>query len=158
MSDKGPPPIPPPVIGARTAPAVNRKQIKGAENLTLQELKDALERGGRVVVFQYCVSLLVVSLKRSSPMMLIKPGESAFAKGVPYSLISLFAGWWGIPWGPIWTLMTIATNLSGGKDLTTAVRSTLGLSTAPAAPTPMEISPSALSEREERKNFIMRLA
>src|SRR5215472_10832 len=145
MSDKGPPPIPPPVIGARTAPAVNRKQIKGAENLTLQELKDALERGGRVVVFQYCVSLLVVSLKRSSPVMLIKPGESAFAKGAPYCLISLFAGWWGIPWGPIWTLTTIATNLSGGKDLTPSVRSALGLSAAPMAAA-SGMSPTAKAE------------
>src|SRR5215469_14023098 len=159
MNDKGPP-VPPPVAGARTAPAINRKPIQGAERLTPQEFKDALERGGRVVLFQYCISLLVVSLRRSSPAMLIKPGDSAFAKGAPYSLLSLFAGWWGIPWGPIWTLMTIATNLSGGKDLTPSVRSALGLGPAPMAsvPTSLEMSPTAKAELEERKTLIMRLA
>ncbi len=158
MNDKGPPPIPPPVIGKRTASALGRKPVRGTEGLTPEELKDALERGGRVVSFQYCISLLVISLKRSSPIMFIKPGESSLAKGLPYCLISLFAGWWGIPWGPIWTVTTIATNLSGGKDFTPVLLSALGLGAAAAASNPMEISPSALAEREERKDFIMRLA
>jgi hypothetical protein len=38
-----------------------------------------------------------------------------------YSLISLFAGWWGIPAGPIWTVVTIIRNTRGGIDLTPAV-------------------------------------
>jgi len=72
------------------------------------ELQTAVAQGGRFVVFQYCVSLLVVSLKRSSPLYFIRPGESAFTRSLPYTLISFVAGWWGIPWGPIWTLMTMA--------------------------------------------------
>jgi len=30
-------------------------------------------------------------------------------------------GWWGIPWGPIWTISTIVTNLRGGRDVTNEV-------------------------------------
>ena len=30
-------------------------------------------------------------------------------------------GWWGIPWGPIWTISTIVTNLRGGRDVTNDV-------------------------------------
>jgi hypothetical protein len=75
----------------------------------------------RYVAFQYCVSLGIVSFKRSSGIKAIAPGSSVMLAGLPYTLISLIAGWWGIPWGPIWTLETIARNLGGGIDLTAAV-------------------------------------
>ena len=26
--------------------------------------------------------------------------------------------WWGIPWGPIYTVGCLSTNLKGGKDVT----------------------------------------
>jgi hypothetical protein len=26
--------------------------------------------------------------------------------------------WWGIPWGPIYTIQALATNLRGGKNVT----------------------------------------
>jgi hypothetical protein len=34
--------------------------------------------------------------------------------GVPYTLGTLLLGWWGIPWGPIYTVQAIAKNFSGG--------------------------------------------
>lgn len=36
----------------------------------------------------------------------------------PYSLLSFLFGWWGIPWGFIWTPMALYTNFSGGRDVT----------------------------------------
>jgi hypothetical protein len=39
-------------------------------------------------------------------------------KGLPFSLLSLFLGWWGIPWGPIYTVQALWVNFSGGKDVT----------------------------------------
>ena len=33
-------------------------------------------------------------------------------------LASLWIGWWGIPWGPIYTIGAVVTNLGGGKDVT----------------------------------------
>jgi hypothetical protein len=85
------------------------------------------------------------------------------AKGLPFSLISLVAGWWGIPWGPIWTLTTLATNLSGGKDVTREILAAAGLATpakilAPASASPASLSPVEIAAREERKNLIMKLA
>ena len=44
--------------------------------------------------------------------------ESAVVKGLPYTLLSLVAGWWGIPWGPIFTIGALYNNLKGGKDVT----------------------------------------
>ncbi len=77
----------------------------------------------RLVVFHYCVSLGIVSFKRSSGVKVILPGGSRFLAGLPYTLISICAGWWGIPWGPIWTLQAIGRNLGGGTDVTALVRS-----------------------------------
>lgn len=37
---------------------------------------------------------------------------------VLYTLASLLLGWWGIPWGPIYTVQAIAKNLSGGYRIT----------------------------------------
>jgi hypothetical protein len=78
----------------------------------------------RLVVFHYCVSLVIVTFKRSSGVKVIPPGGSRFLAGLPYTLISLCAGWWGIPWGPIWTLQAIGRNLSGGTDVTEHVSGT----------------------------------
>jgi hypothetical protein len=38
----------------------------------------------------------------------IKSGESAVAYSWKYSLISFFAGWWGIPFGPIFSIASFA--------------------------------------------------
>ena len=39
-------------------------------------------------------------------------------KGLGYSLCSFLLGWWGIPWGPIYTISSIFTNFRGGRDVT----------------------------------------
>ena len=73
------------------------------------------------VVYQYVVSLGLVSFKRSSGVKMIPAGGSRFLPGLPYTLVSLMAGWWGIPWGPLWTIETILRNLGGGIDVSDAV-------------------------------------
>jgi hypothetical protein len=55
---------------------------------------------------------------RGSSIYFIRAGHSAAGKALGYSLISLLFGWWGIPWGPIWTIATIVTNCRGGRDVT----------------------------------------
>jgi hypothetical protein len=103
----------PPLIGRATAAA---PPIAYPSDLERQILD-----GGRFVVFQYCFSVLVITFKRSSPVMFLRQNEDGASSALSYSMISLFAGWWGIPWGPIWTVATIITNLGGGKDLTPAL-------------------------------------
>ena len=80
-----------------------------------------LAAGARFVIYQYCISVLVMSFKRASNIYFMRPEDNAFTKGLPFSLISLVLGWWGIPWGPIWTISTIVTNLRGGRDVTNEV-------------------------------------
>jgi hypothetical protein len=40
-------------------------------------------------------------------------------------LPSLVAGWWGIPWGPTFTIGALYNNLRGGKDVTAEVANLL---------------------------------
>jgi len=79
-----PPPIP---TSPRTlAPSLDLRSISGTQGMSVADLQQAVAAGGRFVRFQYCVSVLVLSFKRSSPIMFVPPGESSFAKGLPYTL------------------------------------------------------------------------
>lgn len=83
------------------------------------------------MVFQYCVSVLVRTYKRPSKIYLLKPDDNAFLKGFPFSVISLLLGWWGFPYGPVWTIETIVTNSRGGKNITGEIVTSLN-ATSPA--------------------------
>jgi hypothetical protein len=92
--------------------------IAGTEGLSDAQIRQELTAGARFVVFEYTVSIIVLTFRRSSPVHFLRRGESGFAKGLPYTLISLFFGWWGFPFGLIYTPMALATNLSGGRNVT----------------------------------------
>jgi len=100
-------------------------KIRGTETMTPDALRFEIEHGGRFVVYGYCISILVLSFKRVSGIYYIRPDESAFGKGIIFSLISLTCGWWGIPWGPIWTIATVVRNCRGGLDVTEQVAKAL---------------------------------
>jgi hypothetical protein len=122
-----PPPVPAPgtprPVHVPHSDAVMRALagVKGLEGMTLAEVQSEVQRGGRFVRYQYCISVLVMTFKRSSGIYFIKGGHSRVGPGATYTCISLLCGWWGIPWGPIWTITTVSTNFSGGKDITAAV-------------------------------------
>jgi len=103
-------------------------KIHGVERLTAEQLDLELQRGARFVFFQYCVSILVMTFKRSSGIYFVRHGESVVTRGLPWTLVSLLLGWWGIPWGPIWTVSTVYRNLSGGRDVTSEVVASLNAS------------------------------
>ena len=62
-------------------------KIKGIETLSPDQLRHEIERGGRFVIFQYCISIVVLTFKRVSDIQFIKGDESAFRKGAAYSLV-----------------------------------------------------------------------
>jgi hypothetical protein len=100
-------------------------KINGIEGLTGEQLQLELRRGAKFVLFQYCISVFIMTFRRPSDIYFVRAGESAVAKGLPYTALSLIAGWWGIPWGPIYTIGSVVTNLGGGKDITQEVVSSL---------------------------------
>ena len=95
--------------------------IIGIERMTGPELFNELRRGGRFVTYEYCVSLIFVTMKRSSDIYFIRAGESAAIRGLRFTFLSLLFGLWGFPFGPIFTVWVIITNLLGGHDVTSKV-------------------------------------
>jgi len=108
-------------------------KIQGIENMSSDQLRFELQRGAKIVCYQYCVSLLVITLRRSSDAYFIPAGESSVSKGLPWTLLSLVMGWWGIPWGPIFTVQSLIVNFKGGKDLTAHFGTGLTQSVPPLA-------------------------
>ena len=111
-------------------------KIAGIEGMSRDQLQFEIQQGGKLVCYQYCISIVVMSFRRSSDVYFIRAGESAVKKGLPWTLLTLVAGWWGIPWGPIFSIQSLVTNLQGGKDVTASLNAHL---TAPAAPTAMAV-------------------
>ena len=76
----------------------------------------------RYVVYEYCISIVAVTLRRPTRPIRLRPGQRAWLYGLPYVVVSLLFGWWGLPWGVVYTPMTIFSNLYGGCDITSQVR------------------------------------
>ena len=85
------------------------------------QLQQEIQQGAKFVVYQYCISLLIITFKRSSNIYFIRHEENAVVKGLPFTLLSFLLGWWGIPWGPIYTIQSVWVNFNGGKDVTKEV-------------------------------------
>lgn len=111
-------------------------KIVGIANMNAAELNAELQRGGRFVFFQYCVSIVIMTFKRPSNVYFIKAGENSTRKSIGFTLVSLIFGWWGIPWGPIYTVGSLFTNLRGGQDVTDAVVASLNQ--------PAQVAPTAI--------------
>ncbi len=111
-------------VFTRAVPGPQREacvSISGIEGLTVQQVRDEVNRGGEFVVYGSCVSFLIMSLKRSSAVTFVRTGQSPVVAGLGWTLLSLTLGWWGIPWGFIDTPMVVVQNLGGGKDVTVDV-------------------------------------
>jgi hypothetical protein len=96
-------------------------KIVGIENMSVDELNHELQRGGKFVIFEYCISIIIMTFKRPTDVYFIRAGEGTVGKSIGFTLVSLVVGWWGIPWGPIYTIGSLFTNLSGGKNVTNEV-------------------------------------
>ena len=100
-------------------------KINGLENMTGSDLRTELPKGAKFVLYQYCISILIMTFKRPSNIYFIRAGESAVTKGLGFTILSLLLGWWGIPWGPIYTIQSMVMNFQGGKDVTQEVLASL---------------------------------
>src|SRR6185437_5217708 len=75
----------------------------------------------RTVVTQYqaCISFLVATTRFRSPRLVVGSDKSE-GTAIIYTLISALFGWWGFPWGFIYTPQAIYRNLRGGYRQTIA--------------------------------------
>ncbi|WP_238649935.1 hypothetical protein [Paenibacillus piscarius] len=99
--------------------------IKGIENMDGGNIMSQIQQGGKFVVYTYCFSIILVTFRRSSNIYFIRADEGSVKKGLKYTLFTLLLGWWGIPWGPIYSIGALITNFRGGKDITNEVLASL---------------------------------
>ena len=102
-------------------------KILGIEGLTTQQVNEDLNNGGKFVIYRYTVSIIVLTFRRSSDVYFIRPGQNAVIKGLGWTILTFLLGWWGIPWGPIYSIGCLGTNLSGGKDVTKEIAGSLDM-------------------------------
>jgi hypothetical protein len=104
-------------------------QVTGG--LTGQQILDELDRGARFVVFRYTISGIIATWRKNSTVFFIRPGESILRKSLPYTAVTLVCGWWGIPFGILYSIQTLYRNFRGGADVSHLVRSKLSASGNP---------------------------
>lgn len=110
-------------------------KINGIDGLSSEQIQQEVQRGARFVMYQYCISVLVMTFKRPSAIYYVRPGEGSVGKGLGFSGLSMLLGWWGVPWGPIYTVQSFWVNFRGGRDVTREiVASTASGSTDQAIP------------------------
>jgi len=100
-------------------------KIRNIDGLSGTDLQREEEKGGRFVYYTYTISLIVVTFRRTSGVYLVRHNENRKTRGIPYIIISALLGWWGIPFGPKYSIESIRTNLRGGKDVTGEVMDTV---------------------------------
>lgn len=96
-------------------------KIHGLPGVPESEVRQVLAGGGRLVRFEYCISLLFLTLRRQSRVFLLAADDPGLVDGLPYTLVTLLLGWWGVPWGLVGTPLALLTNLTGGRDVTAEV-------------------------------------
>ncbi len=84
------------------------------QEVTYQNVMESREKGGRFVVYQYIIPLpLFPPIKKVSKVHYISPSEKPNKYALAYNLLSLFWGWWGLPFGPTYTVSAIQHNKLG---------------------------------------------
>ncbi len=117
--------------------------IQGIQGMTHGELRHQIELGGRFVYYKYTFSVVVMTFRRGSDIYFVRAGESRVVKGLGWTALTLLFGWWGIPWGPIFSIGSLYTNLGGGVDVTLQVMNSLGLNQSATAVNPPPLPPQA---------------
>ncbi len=95
--------------------------IKGIDGLSPDIIQKDVANGGSFRMFEYTVSIVVMTFRRSSDVYFIRHDGSHWKHSLPFTLLSFTLGWWGIPWGLIYTPGVLYTNLSGGRDVTSDI-------------------------------------
>jgi hypothetical protein len=90
-------------------------------HITTTELKQKVASGAKFVYFEYTVSIAIATFKRPTDIYFIDANESTAKHSWHLSTLTGIMGWWGIPWGPIYTIGAFITNFGGGKDVTAEI-------------------------------------
>lgn len=82
------------------------------------ELAELQTKGYKLISYDYVISIIVLSFRLQAQ---IKIEDSSIIKrflwGIPFTAISIVLGWWGLPWGLIYTPFAIFKNTLGGINV-----------------------------------------
>jgi hypothetical protein len=70
-------------------------------------------RDAELVAPLYCISLVVVTLRFPGTFE-GRCERHARVAALPAAFVSMWLGWWGLPWGPVWTVDVLSRNLQDG--------------------------------------------
>lgn len=80
--------------------------------------------GTRFVTYPFVFSLLVLSFNRNmGGVHAVGSGRWPVSPILGAAVVSIFFGWWGFPWGIIWTPVSLFHLWNGGRDATKDVLS-----------------------------------
>lgn len=96
-----------------------KQKIIIPETISFDRFNNELANGAKFITYNYCISIFfAVTLKRMSPAYLILPHEPPTKYKRKYNLLTRVFGWWGIPWGIVYSIRFLKSNNSGGLDIT----------------------------------------
>lgn len=98
-----------------------KMKLEELDNWTIEDLEEDISKGGKFVIFTYTISVVLMTFRRPSDLYYIKSDEYSISHGWCYFLLSLLLGWWGVPWGPIYTIQSLWYAFTG-KDVTEEVK------------------------------------
>lgn len=93
-------------------------KLLNTEGLSAEQIIDLVNKGARFKIFKFQIALVAVSLPRLSPAILIRTPEELKKFTRKYNLITLLAGPWFFPSGPVDVYSTIKFNNKGAIDAT----------------------------------------
>ncbi|MBX2846907.1 MAG: hypothetical protein KTR16_01195 [Acidiferrobacterales bacterium] len=73
-----------------------------------------IDEGTELVQYFVAVSFIFGSIKVPTRFYVVDR-EDTFGMSAMYSLLTLLLGWWGLPWGPVYTIQSLSTNFKGGN-------------------------------------------
>lgn len=83
-----------------------------------------IDHNTKFVQYQCCLSIWVFSFRRSSSYYIVEHHYTPLIS-IMFTLLSCLFGWWGIPWGPIYTIGAIKNNIFSKKiELSTLINMT----------------------------------
>lgn len=98
--------------------AMNCERLQSGE--TLEYLGSPINMGTRLVRYRYCFSYFIATSTRSSGLYIIGSRKALGAR-IVCILTTFFAGWWGIPWGPIKSVQCLFADIAKNGDLADTV-------------------------------------
>lgn len=100
-------------LSATTEATASRQSGRRIEPISCESCRKITAQP-RFVVYRHVVSFVLGTVR--TPVQGIFCAECANSKGLKATAISAIAGWWGVPWGPLYTLSEGLRNAFGGSS------------------------------------------